>query len=196
MNPGQQSSQSADGNLEEITRILCSIGENENSTDALIPLVYEELHRIASFQFSSEYPGHTMQTTALIHEAYLKLRKSNSGNWENRRHFFGAAAEAMRRILIDSARRKNTKKRSKKDAHHAIESMQAFDLPSNDELLDLNEALSELENLDPEAAELVKLRFFSGLTMRQIAEVLDVSSRQATNIWTFAQAWLYRRLSK
>ena len=112
MNPGHSQLHPDESNLDEITRILRAIGNDENSTDALIPLVYEELHRIARIQFSKEYPGHTMQPTALIHEAYLKLLDSNSNNWENRRHFFSAAAEAMRRILVDCARKKNTRKRN------------------------------------------------------------------------------------
>ena len=196
MKPGERKSQTRDENLAEITRILHAIGNDQDSTDALIPLVYEELHRIASIQFSKEYPGHTLQPTALIHEAYLKLVDSSSGKWQNRRHFFGAAAEAMRRILIDCARKKQTQKRSGTNVPYLFECERLASLPPNVRLLDLNVALSELEKLDPDAAELVNLRFFSGLTMSQIAEVLGVSSRTATNIWIFAQAWLYRRLNK
>ncbi|HSH09460.1 MAG TPA: sigma-70 family RNA polymerase sigma factor [Oceanipulchritudo sp.] len=194
MVPSQHQSYPDDNSPNEITRILQSAKAGSNQTDALIPLVYDELHRIAACRLAAESPGQTLQATALVHEAYLRLLSPKS-TWHSRRHFFGAAAEAMRRILIETARRKGAQKRGGDQKRDFVE---IEHIPENEpevDVLDLNEALQELEQQDPEAAELVKLRYFAGLTMRQIALAMEISPRTAGNIWAFAKAWLYRRLN-
>lgn len=182
-------------NLHEVTRILQSLEQDGKHTDALIPLVYDELRQLAASRLGRERPGQTLQATALVHEAYLRLLNPNSCTWQNRRHFFGAAAEAMRRILIENARRKNAQKRGGNPIRVDTPLEHLSINPPAVDILDLNEALKELELHDSEAAELVKLRHFAGLSMRQIAVILDISPRMADNIWAFAKAWLYQRLS-
>ena len=179
----------------EITRILMEVAEGRiDATNALIPMVYQELHDIAAMKLGQESDGQTLQATALVHEAYLRLLNPDNESWQNRRHFFGAAAEAMRRILIETARRKKALKHGG-NLHRIGVEPDKLPVPASDvDLLDLNEALLKLEQVDPEAAELVSLRYFAGLTMRQIAEVLDISPRTADNLWVFAKAWLYRHL--
>jgi len=141
-------------------------------------------------------PGQTLQPTALVHEAYLNLINPNGETWANRRHFFAAAAEAMRRILTESARRKNTLKRGGNFIRTEIDPDELPYTPPSLNLLDLDAALDELARVDSESAELVKLRYFAGLTLEQIAFILDISPRTADNRWAFAKAWLYRRLSE
>lgn len=189
-------SHSPDDDLHEITRVLGSLEKGEDHTKALIPLVYNQLRYIAMNRLAHEPSGQTLQATALVHETYLRLTKSDGAVWHNRRHFFGAATEAMRRILIENARRKQAAKRGGGliRAEADVEGLSIG--PTSVEILDLDEALSELEELDPNAAELVKLRYFAGLTTVQIADVLDVSERTVRNIWVFAQAWLYRKLKE
>lgn len=194
MDPNSQSTNRHDDDVHEITRILCSLDKDVNHTEALIPLVYNQLRRIAGNRLANEPSAQTLQATALVHEAYLRLTKSGDPVWKNRRHFFGAATEAMRRILIENARRKKSLKRGG-DYIRDYSSLEEMSVePATREILDLDEALSELEELDPQAAELVKLRYFAGLTMIQIASILEVTERTARNTWVFAQAWLYRKL--
>lgn len=187
---------SEDDGFSEITRILSSLEKGENHTEALIPLVYNQLRRIAVNRLSGEPSGQTLQATALVHETYLRLIKTEGAVWENRRHFFGAATEAMRRILIENARSKKSLKRggSVNKCDTDPDNLCANPVPVD--ILDLDEALTELEKLDPQAAELVQLRYFVGLTMKQISGILEISERMAANIWAFAQAWLYRRLNQ
>lgn len=180
-------------NPADITQVLQSIRNGEESTNALIPMVYDELRQIAATRLAGERPGHTLQATALVHEAYLKLLNPNT-TWTSRRHFFGAAAEAMRRILIEGARRKNTQKRGHNPVKQDGLLEQIPVTPPMVDFLDLNDALIELEKLDPETAEVVKLRYFAGLTMNQIARAMEFSPRKADNIWAFAKVWLYNRL--
>ena len=178
-----------------VTMILQALNTGtSNRSEDLIPLVYDELRRLAAYQMSQEKPGQTLQATALVHEAYLRLLKSESQSWKDRRHFFGAAAEAMRRILIDNARRKASLKRG---GDFERTNLDLAEIPLADQsvdTLDLNTALEELEKADPSAAELVKLRYFAGLTMEQIAEILEVKPRTARTIWAFGKAWLFQRL--
>lgn len=195
-NPDSDRSFPKSGNLHEVTRILQSIDQGTTQINALIPVVYDELRQIAAYRLGSERPGQTLQATALVHEAYLRMLNPNSCSWKNRRHFFNAAAEAMRRILIENARRKNAAKRGGDPIRSELEVEQLAIEPLPENVLDMNEALEELETSDPEAAELVKLRFFAGLTIKQIAQALNVSPRTADNLWAFAKAWLYRRLKK
>ena len=170
-------------------------GERQAGED-LIPLVYEELHRLASHQMANERPGHTLQATALVHEAYLRLVGSGPNQWKSRRHFFGAAAEAMRRILVESARRKMRIRRGGDQVRTEFrESGIAMSSEVDDEdVVAVHEALDSLEEVDPTAAELVKLRFFVGLTHGQAAELLGLSRSGADRAWVFARAWLYRHV--
>jgi RNA polymerase sigma factor (TIGR02999 family) len=159
----------------------------------LLPLVYAELRRIAAHKMSSEAAGHTLQPTALVHEAWLRLVGSNQQGWSNRAHFVGAAAEAMRRILVDHARRKQSQKRgggTEREEFHESALMLAA---PPDELIAVHEALDKLTVEDSPAAELVKLRYFVGMTMEEAASALGLSKRTAENLWTYARAWLSRR---
>ena len=178
--------------MSDVTRILSAIepGDSE-ATDALLPLVYQELRTLAAQKLSREPSGHTLQATALVHEAYIRLLGNESPSFDNRNHFFGAAAEAMRRILVDRARSKKRLKRG--GAHQRVELNDAcIAVDSSPEtLLILDEALTELAKLDAEAAKLVQLSFFGGLTLDQSANVLGVSLRTAYRYWAFARAWLY-----
>ena len=178
----------------KITQILKSIGGNRNEmTEHLLPAVYGQLRNLAAGKLAGEAQGHTLQPTALVHEAYMKLLSSIEDSWENRAHFFGAAAEAMRRILIDHARGKKRIKRGGESRPIALENFDAPELISEDrseELLHLDSALSKLAELAPVKAELVKLRFFAGLTMQQAAEALGISLRTAERHWTFARVWI------
>ena len=165
------------------------------ATEQLLPLVYEELRKLAAAKMANEAAGHTLQPTALVHEAWLRLtgdagpvRFTNSG------HFFGAAAEAMRRILIDSARRKDAQKRGARLQRVDLDDVDVAAKADDTTLLRMDEALEKLAREDPSAAELVKLRFFGGLTNEQAAATLGVSVRTAKRYWTFARAWLYDEL--
>jgi len=172
-----------------------SIGAGDPHAAAqLLPLVYDELHRIARAQMAHERIGHTLQATALIHDAYLRLAAGAPDQWENRRHFIAAAAEAMRRILVDHARRKKSMKRG---GHHERVGLDDDHLPpicspcdSAEDLLSLNEALDRLTKEDPAKAELVKLLYFAGLNLDQAAAALDISRTSAYRQWVFTRAWL------
>ncbi len=169
---------------------------NGATSERLLPVVYDELRKLASQRLALENPGQTLQPTALVHEAWLRLVKSGkSVFWDSEGHFFSAAAEAMRRILIDRARQKQAKKRS---AHRIDAAWGEFVVPLSesglDELLDLDDAISRLEEIDPDSAELVKLRVFAGLSVEEAAVNLRVSPRKAYRTWAFAKAWLYRDL--
>lgn len=181
----------------EVTRVLDAISAGDaGASDALLPLVYEELRRLGSQRLSRERAGHTLQPTALVHEAFLRLVGSEEQSWENRGHFFAAAAEAMRRILIDNARQKRSLKRGGELARVPLEDdARVAKVPDDhEELLSLDEALTEFAKHDAQAAELVKLRYFGGLTIDQAAEVLGVSPRTAKRYWTYARAWLKRAI--
>jgi len=169
--------------------------EVKNAED-LLPLVYDELRNLAAQRLSHENPGQTLQTTALVYEAYLRLARSgNPGQWQNRRHFFAAAAEAMRRILIDNARRKKRQKRGDDFDRVDFQDADLAQTESIENLLSIDEALKQLEGESPDRAELVKLRYFAGMSLDEAAEVLGVSRTTAHRQWTFAHAWLYRKLA-
>ncbi len=179
----------------EITQVLQSLSKNRNeATERLLPVVYEELRRMAAFKLRDEASGHTLQPTALVHEAYMKLLCSIEDSWENRAHFFGAAAEAMRRILIDHARTKKRLKRGGKSSPIPLDGLEIGSLEEADDLIDLDVALEKLEKQDEVKANLVKLRFFAGLSMQQAAETLGLSLRTAERHWSFARAWLQREI--
>jgi len=185
--------------MSEMTQMLRAIEQGESRTaEDLLPLVYAELRQLAAQKLSREKPGQTLQATALVHEAWLRLARAeqekSEPRWDGRRHFFGAAAEAMRRILIENARRKaRVRHGGDCDRVNLDEVEIASPLPTS-ELLALNEALDQLAGLDAPAAELVKLRFFAGLTQQQAAELLGMSRSSADRIWLFARAWLYEQV--
>jgi RNA polymerase sigma factor (TIGR02999 family) len=183
--------------MSDVTQILSAIEQGDPSAaEQLLPLVYDELRKLAAQKMAVEKPGQTLQATALVHEVYIRLVDvEQAQHWDSRGHFFAAAAEAMRRILVDQARRKSGPKAG--GGHRRVE-MSSVDPevagPEFD-VLALSEALDRLETKDPRAAELVKLRFFAGLTRQQAAEALDVSTATADNDWAYAKGWLQVELS-
>jgi RNA polymerase sigma factor (TIGR02999 family) len=182
--------------MSEVTHLLNAIEQGDlQAANQLLPLVYDELRRLAAQRLAAERPGQTLQATALVHEAYLRLvGESDDLRWEGRGHFFGAAAEAMRRILIDSARRKAATKRGGSARRVSIDDVALVGDEPDDNLLALDEALAELEKHDAQAAQLVKLRYFAGLTHQQAAEALGIGRRAADRLWALARAWLHQRL--
>ena len=166
-------------------------------SEELLPLVYEELRRLAAWRLAQEQPGQTLQATALVHEAWLKLAGGEpERRWNDRTHFFAAAAEAMRRILVDNARRKRCARHGGELERVDLAAIQvAAPVPDEDEVLAVHEALDELAALDPRKAELVKLRFFVGLSVEEAAEVLGVSVPTVKRHWAYAKAWLYRQMT-
>jgi len=181
--------------MNEVTLILNALEQGDDKAiDRLLPAVYQELRQLAAQKLANERPGHTLQATALVHEAYLRLAGSDDQNWKSRTYFFGAAAEAMRRILIESARRKQRLKRGGNHQRVDIEDQDfAIEAPC-DNLLALDEALNELAETDKIKAEVVKFRYFAGLTMEQIAQILDISLTAVQWHWTYARAWLFNRI--
>ena len=182
--------------MSEVTRILTAIDRGDaRAADELLPLVYDELRRLADQKLSQEAPGGTLQATALVHEAYIRLAGEGDHGWQGRRHFFSAAAEAMRRILIERARRK------KRHAHGGgrrrldIDDLELTIDGPPDDLIDLDEALRKLVDEDPQAAQVVHLRYFAGLTIAQVAAIMDVSTRTADRLWAYARAWLHQEIT-
>ena len=182
--------------MTQVTQILESMSAGDpHAAEELLPLVYAELRRLAARQLRREAAGQTLEPTALVHEAFLRL-VGNEPNWDNRGHFFAAAAEAMRRILIDRARKKKRQKRGSGAQRLELQDLDlAYEMPP-DELLALDEALERLQAVEPVKAELIKLRFFAGLTMEQAAEILGISRATADRYWQFSRAWLYHELTK
>jgi RNA polymerase sigma factor (TIGR02999 family) len=176
----------------DVTRILTAIGEGDVQTSQqLLPLVYEELRKLAAQKMAQENPGQTLQATALVHEAYLRLTNADEVQcWNSRGHFFAAAAEAMRRILVENARQKAALKRGSEHQRVELSAMDGeTDVPCDD-VVALHEALEKLEVLHHRKAELVKLRFFAGLTNEQAAQILGISTSTADNDWAYARSWL------
>jgi len=193
--------------MSDVTTLLDAVGRGDpRATDELLPLVYRELRALAARKLAQEKPGQTLQATALVHEAYLRLvgdrspapgaARSGSGeqNWNSRGHFFAAAAEAMRRILVENARRRTRKKHGGELKRVDLSPAQLADSADDEELLSLDEALERLNSHDAQSAELVKLRYFAGLTIPEAAEILGVSPRKADFLWSFARAWLRREI--
>ena len=188
--------------MTDITRILSAIEQGDpQASEQLLPLVYEELRKLARQKLAGENPGQTLQATALVHEAYLRLVASGDASapreqhWNSRGHFFAAAAEAMRRILVENARRK---KRIKHGGDLERVEIELASLPtrmSSDELLALDEALEQLQQHDPVKAQLVTLRYFGGMTIEQASDVLNISRVTAHRYWTYARAWLHRQIT-
>lgn len=180
---------------DDLTRILNGIQEGElQDAAALLPVVYDELRRLAARRMAQEAPGHTLQPTALVHEAWLRLSAAAPRPWENRAHFFGAAAEAMRRILVEHARRKLSQKRGGGAAAVELDEAALVLAAPPDELLAVHEALDRLTQEDVEAAQLVKLRYFVGMTMEEAASAMGMAKRTAEGLWTYARAWLRRAI--
>jgi RNA polymerase sigma factor (TIGR02999 family) len=179
--------------MSDVTRILNAIERGDaQATDELLPLVYEELRLLAAQKLSHEAPGQTLQATALVHEAYLRLLGNEAQSWDGKGHFFAAAAEAMRRILVENARHKRSLKQG--GAQHRVgidEAELVMDGPSVD-LIALDEALTRLAEEDAQLAELVKLRYFAGLGLEQVAQIQGITRRTATSHWAYARAWLHR----
>lgn len=183
--------------MSDVTRILNAIEQGDaQAADKLLPLVYDELRRLAAQKMSYERPGHTLEATALVHEAYIRLIGTDAQNWSGRTHFFAAAAEAMRRILIENARRKQRYKHGADYNRVDLNGSEiTIEVPSTD-LIALDEALTKLNEEEPDVAELVKMRYFAGLNLEQSAAILGVSRRTADRYWAYARAWLYQQITK
>jgi RNA polymerase sigma factor (TIGR02999 family) len=179
--------------MNEVTRILSAIEHGDpQAAERLLPLVYDELRKLAAQRLAQEKPGQTLQATAVVHEAYLRLVKDADPGWNGRGHFFAAAAEAMRRILVEKARQKKTLRHGGEGRRVSLDEVDLVDAMASDELLALNEALDRLALEDPTAARLVSLRYFAGLTMTEAAAALGLSLRTAERNWTYARAWLHK----
>jgi RNA polymerase sigma factor (TIGR02999 family) len=183
--------------MSEVTRILSAIEQGDPSAaEQLLPLVYDELRKLAAQKLAQEKPGQTLQATALVHEAYLRLvGRTDEEKWDSRGHFFAAAAEAMRRILVENARRKKTEKHGGRLVRCTLGDLPVAAPELGDDLLALDEALEKLAKEDPVKAELVKLRHFAGLTIGQAAEALNISSATAYRYWAYARAWLHAEIT-
>jgi RNA polymerase sigma factor (TIGR02999 family) len=183
--------------MSEVTRILNAIEQGDPSAaEELLPLVYDELRKLAAQKLAKEKPGQTLEATALVHEAYLRLLDTDKApDWNSRGHFFAAAAEAMRRILVESARRKTRLKHGREHQRVDLDSGCVVSAAPSLDLVALDDALSRLAEAEPAKAKLVKLRFFAGLTMPEAAAALDISLATAERYWTFAKSWLYAELA-
>jgi RNA polymerase sigma factor (TIGR02999 family) len=182
--------------MSEITLVLDAVSAGDSrAAEQLLPLVYDELRRLAAARMAQEAAGHTLQPTALVHEAWLRLVSGNNQPWQNRAHFFGAAAEAMRRILIERARRKSRLKRGSGRVLLDIADLDVATAMPDDKILLVDEALEQLKMEDPEKARIVTLKFFAGLTNEEVAEVLNVNERTVRRQWDFAKAWLFDRIT-
>jgi RNA polymerase sigma factor (TIGR02999 family) len=182
--------------MSDVTRILSAIEQGDpHAAEQLLPLVYDELRKLAAHRLAQEKPGQTLQATALVHEAYLRLVDvDRAQKWNSRGHFFAAAAEAMRRILVENTRRKKRLKRGGDRARDDLDGLSLVVPEIPEDLLAQDEALTLLTAADPQAAELIKLRYFAGLTVKQAAEVLGVSPRTADSLWAYARAWLLQKI--
>jgi RNA polymerase sigma factor (TIGR02999 family) len=184
-------------NMSEVTRILSAIEKGDPSAaEHLLPLVYDELRRLAAQRLAHEKPGQTLDATALVHEAYLRLvGPADEQRWESRGHFFAAAAEAMRRILVDHARWRRSQRRGGAAIRHSLASLDPAIPAPPEEVLAVDEALERLQKLDPTKAELVKLRYFAGMTIPEAAQALGISIPTANRYWAYARAWLHEELT-
>ena len=180
----------------EVTQLLQAWSDgNQEALDKLAPLVYEELHRLARHYMSGERLGHTLQTTELVDEAYVRLIDWKNVQWQNRAHFFGVAAQMMRRILVDAARSRHYAKRGGEACRVSLSEAAKVSPERGEDLIALDEALQSLAAIDPRKSRIVELRFFGGLSVDETAEVLKVSARTVIREWSLAQAWLYRELT-
>ena len=178
--------------MADLTQILQAVERGEeNSSERLLPLVYDELRRLAAIKMSREAQNQTLQPTALVHEAWLRLTTDQEMGWQNRGHFFGAAAEAMRRILIERARRRSRLKHGGGQVRIDIQELELADTTPDEKVLLINEALERLQAEDPEKARVVVMKFFGGLTNREVADSLNVTERTVERHWAYAKAWLF-----
>jgi RNA polymerase sigma factor (TIGR02999 family) len=182
--------------MTDVTQILSAIEQGDpHAAEQLLPLVYQELRKLAAQRLAQEKPGQTLQATALVHEAYLRLvAVEKAQHWNSRGHFFIAAAEAMRRILVDQARRRNAAKRGGQAVRAELEESLVAAPEPDEDVLAVNDALEVFANVDPEAAQLVRLRFFAGLTVAEAAAALGMSVRSAHDVWDYARSWLRRKM--
>jgi RNA polymerase sigma factor (TIGR02999 family) len=182
----------------QVTQILSAVEQGDpHAAEELLPLIYNELRALAARKMAQEAPGQTLEATALVHEAYVRLVDvEKAQHWNSRGHFFAAAAEAMRRILIEKARQKSTQRRGQRRARCELRDDDRVAIPLEDELLDLDEALTRLTALDAEAAAVVKLRLFAGMSVDEIAETQQISPRTVKRNWAYARAWLGRELAQ
>jgi RNA polymerase sigma factor (TIGR02999 family) len=183
--------------MNEVTRILSDLAHGDaQAAEQLLPLVYDELRKLAAARMADEAPGNTLNPTALVHEAYLRLvGPADAARWQNRGHFFAAAAEAMRRILVESARRKRRQKHGGDRQRVDLEAAQPAAPDPRQDLVALDAALTRLAAEDPQAAKLIELRHFAGLTVAEAAQALGIAPRTADRVWAFARAWLHRELT-
>ena len=186
--------------MDDLTQILAAVGKGVVAADRLLDAVYADLRRMAASKLRSESSGQTLQATALVHEAWIRLLNSQGefvDNWENRRHFFGAASEAMRRILIEKARAKKRHKRGGPNAERVgLDDSSCIATPVEDEILDLHDALALFEQIDAQKAQIVKLKFFAGLTTNEVAEVTQLSVATVERYWAYARVWLFQKMSQ
>jgi RNA polymerase sigma factor (TIGR02999 family) len=182
--------------MSELTQMLSAIEQRQVRAEELLPLVYDELRRLAAVRLAQERPGQTLQATALVHEAWLRLTGSEPKQWNGRRHFFAAAAKAMRRILVENARRKQRFKHGGHLQRIDISDVELASPMPDDELLALDDALTKLAQVNPDGAQLVQLCFFAGLTQAEAAEQLGVSVATAERTWAFTRAWLFHEIHK
>jgi RNA polymerase sigma factor (TIGR02999 family) len=183
--------------MSDLTLMLAAVSRGERQASAdLLPLVYAELRKLAAARLARELAGQTLQPTALVHEAWLRLVGDGERNWENRAHFFGAAAEAMRRILIESARRKSRLKRGGDQVRVELEGLDLAATTPDDNLLLIDDALERLKAEDPETARVVVLKFFGGLTNEEIVQITGTSDRTVRRQWNYAKAWLFKQLQR
>jgi RNA polymerase sigma factor (TIGR02999 family) len=180
--------------MSEVTQILSQIEQGDPSAaDQLLPLVYDQLRKLAEARLRHEKPGQTLQATSLVHEAYVRLVDvEKAQHWDSRGHFFAAAAESMRRILVQKARQKSSLKRGGNMARHDLQDLDLATPDSADEILAVDESLDRLSNVDESAAQLVKLRYFAGMTIPEAADALAISPRKADQLWAYARTWLMR----
>ncbi len=183
--------------MNDVTQLLNAIDQGDpHAASQLLPLVYDELRRLAAQKLAQEQPGQTLQATALVHEAYLRLvREDQDQHWDHRGHFFAAAAEAMRRILVEAARKKRSEKHGGDRMRVELEVAQSEAADPRHDLIALDAALTKLAAKDPQAARLVEMRHFAGLTIPEVARALDISPRTADRVWAYARAWLHRELT-
>ena len=179
--------------MSDVTLILQAAGRGEKqAAEKLLPLVYQELRQMAAARMAREAAGHTLQPTALVHEAWMRLVEDGARSWDNRAHFFGAASEAMRRILVESARRKSRLKRGSRPERVLIDDLEIAAAAPSENILLIDEALKELESLDAERARVVVLKFFGGLNSEEVAKSLGIGERSVERHWTFAKVWLFK----
>jgi RNA polymerase sigma factor (TIGR02999 family) len=182
--------------MNDVTTILSAIEEGDpRAAECLLPLIYDELRKLAAQRLAQEKPGQTFQATALVHEAYIRLvGDEDARGWDSRGHFFAAAAEAMRRILVEQARKKRALRRGGGVLGQTLRDDDRAETPVSEDVLDLDEALTKLTSVDRQAADVVKLRIFAGMTVKETAQALDISTRTVDRAWAYARAWLSREL--